>query len=82
MLSRTQHASVFYKRIQMLLIKFSPQEPIVKLLRAVGEEEDCQKIERRRGKNGQEHPHCAQRQANAAKSSKNIFFDLHIFISV
>ena len=66
----------------MLLIEFRPQEPIVKLLRAVGEEKDCQKIERHRGKNGQEHPHCAQSQANAAKSSKNVLSDLHICLSL
>ena len=49
-------------------------------MRAVGEEEDCQKIERRRGQDGQKHPHCAQAQADASKRSENVFPDFHILL--
>ena len=78
-LSRAQHAAIFHKGVQMLFIQTCFQEPIVQLLRAVGEEEDSQKIERRCGQNRQEHPHCAQAQANTAKRGKNVIFDFHIF---
>ena len=77
---RAQHAPIFHKGVQMLLIQTCLQEPIVQLLRAVGEEEDSQKIERCRGQNRQEHTHCAQAQADAAKRDENVVFDFHIFL--
>ena len=51
----------------------------IKFLSAVGEE-DCQKKERRRGQDGQKHPHCAQAQADASKRSENVFPDFHILL--
>lgn len=78
-LGRPQHAAIFHKGVQMLFIQTCFQEPIVQLLRTVGEEEDSQKIEWRRGQDRQEHTHCAKTQANTAKRGKNVIFDFHIF---